>query len=99
MEKRLPIAMVVELAAVNGQSANGSELTYTDNISAHGACVVSARPWQPGIQVEVKSLKDQVALRGKVVHCEKRGDDRFSVGLTFQGHRVSWSTYNTYAGA
>jgi hypothetical protein len=40
MEKRLPIAIVVKLAPVNGQSTSQSELTYTDNISAHGACII-----------------------------------------------------------
>jgi PilZ domain len=97
MEKRLPIAIVVNLAQVQGLSANGTELTYTDNISAHGACVVSSRAWQPGEVAEVTSLKDRVALRGRVIYCEKRGDERYGVGLSFHGRRVTWSTYNLYA--
>jgi hypothetical protein len=98
MEKRLPIAIVVNLAPVNGQPASQPELTYTDNISAHGACVVSSRAWKPGELAEVISLKDQIALRGKVVHCEKRFDARYIVGLSFNGLRVTWSSYRTYAG-
>jgi PilZ domain len=97
MEKRLPIAIVVHLAQVQEHHANGKELTYTDNISAHGACVVSSRPWQPGEVAEVTSLKDKVSLRGRVVHCQKRPDDRYGIGLTFQGRRVTWSTYSTYS--
>lgn len=99
MEKRLPIAVVVNLRQVHGPSANGTELTYTDNISAHGACVVSSRPWNPGDTAEVTSFKDQITLRGKVVHCEKRGDHHYRVGLTFQGSQVTWATYRTYARA
>lgn len=98
MEKRLPIAIVVNLAPVNGRSTSQSELTYTDNISAHGACIISSRAWKPGELAEVMSLKDQIALRGKVVHCEKRSDARYIVGLSFNGLRVTWSTYSTYAG-
>jgi hypothetical protein len=98
MEKRLPIAVVVNLAPVNGQPARQPELTYTDNISAHGACVVSMRAWKPGELAEVISLKDQIALRGKVVHCEKRSDARYIVGLSFNGLRVTWASYRTYAG-
>lgn len=98
MEKRLPIAIVVNLAPVNGHSATQPELTYTDNISAHGACVVSTRSWKPGELAEAISLKDQIALRGKVVHCEKRSDARYIVGLSFSGRRVTWSGYRTYAG-
>jgi hypothetical protein len=98
MEKRLPIAIVVNLATVNGQPASQPELTYTDNISAHGACVVSSRAWKPGELAEVISLKDQIALRGKVAHCEKRSDARYIVGLSFNGLRVTWASYRTYAG-
>src|SRR6266566_5436732 len=46
MEKRLPIAMIVNLA--RAQNRNGTELTYTDNVSPQGACIVCNHPWQPG---------------------------------------------------
>jgi hypothetical protein len=98
MEKRLPIAIVVKLVPVNGHIASQPELTYTHNISAHGACVASTRAWKPGELAEIVSLKDQIALRGKVVHCEKRSDAHYIVGLSFNGHGVSWSSYRTYAG-
>lgn len=98
MEKRLPIAIVVHLKEVQGQPANKPELTYTDNISAHGVCVVSSRFWKPGEAAEVTSLKDHVTLRGKVMHCEKRGDGRYGVGLTFNGYQVTWSRFRAYAG-
>lgn len=97
MEKRLPIAVVVHLGQVQDQSTDGTELTYTDNISAHGACVVSKRPWRPGEVAEIRSLKDQVTLRGKVAHCRKRSDNRYVVGLTFQGPHGAGSIYRNYA--
>lgn len=70
MEKRLAIAMIVNLA--RAQNHNGNGLTYTDNVSAHGACIVSNHPWQPGELAEITSMLDQIAMRGKVVHCRKR---------------------------
>jgi hypothetical protein len=97
MEKRLPIAVVVHLGPVQDQSADRTELTYTDNISAHGACVVSKRPWRPGEVAEIKSLKDQITLRGKVAHCRKRSDNRYVVGLTFQGPYGTGTIYRNYA--
>jgi hypothetical protein len=99
MEKRIPIALVVHLAQPKAQSGNGTELTYTDNVSAHGACVVSSRAWQLGELAEVTSLKDESTLRGKVIHCHKRTDDRYRVGLTFLGRTVSWVNYSNYADA
>jgi hypothetical protein len=97
MEKRLPIAVVVHLVPVQDQSADRTELTYTDNISAHGACAVSKRPWRPGEVAEIKSLKEQITLRGKVAHCRKRSDNRYVVGLTFQSPHGTGSIYRSYA--
>ena len=90
MEKRLPIAMIVNLA--RAQNRNGTELTYTDNVSAHGACIVSNHPWQPGELAEITSMFDQIAMRGKVAHCRKRRDDQYTIGLSFPCE-VVWSIY------
>jgi hypothetical protein len=98
MEKRLPIAIVVRLTQAQGPPANGAELTCTDNVSAHGARVVSSRPWQPGEVAQVTSLKDEITIRGKVVYCQKLPDDRYLIGMNFQDRRVTWSAYRTYSG-
>jgi PilZ domain len=97
MEKRLPIAIVVQLAHAQSQPHDGTELTYTDNVSAHGARVVSYRPWQAGELVQITSLKDTTTLPGKVVYCRKLLDDRYCIGVQFQGQRVTWSAYKTYS--
>jgi hypothetical protein len=97
MEKRLPIAVVVHVAGVPENPDNAAELTYTENVSAHGTCVITNRPWQPGELAQVTSFKEQIALRGKVVHCRKCCHDRYAVGLTFQGCDVFWRTYRNYA--
>jgi PilZ domain len=98
MEKRLPIAMLVNLASAQAQGVAGAELTYTNNVSAHGACVVSNRSWQPGEVAEITSLLDQIAMRGKVVYCHKCDEDRYAVGLSFQNSAVIWSIYMKYSG-
>jgi hypothetical protein len=98
MEKRLPIAIVVRLTQAQDQPVNGAELTCTDNVSAHGARVVSGRPWQPGEAAQVTSLKDEITICGKVVYCQKLPDDRYLIGLNFQDRRVTWSAYRTYSG-
>jgi len=98
-EKRLPIAIVVQLAQVeDGLSPRGLELTFTDNISAHGACVVSSRPWEPGELVDLTSLKDQITLCGKVMHCQKRNHNLYAIGVQFDKHAVTWPTFRTYTG-
>jgi hypothetical protein len=97
MEKRLPVAVVVHLGDVQDDPVNAAELTYTENVSAHGACVISKRAWQPGEPAQVTSFKEQAALRGKVVHCRKCNNDRYVVGLTFEGCEITWEIYRNYA--
>ena len=97
MEKRIPIAIVVRLTRAQDQPARGPELTYTDNISAHGVRVVSSRPWQIGEVAQVTSLKDETTIRGKVVYCQKLMDDRYCIGLNFHERPVTWSAYRAYS--
>jgi len=94
MEKRVPIAIVVHLARA---AAAGPELTHTDNISAHGAGIISSRRWKPGEIAEVTSLNDRITLRGRVAHCAKREEGRYYVGLYFNEQEVTWNPYVRYA--
>lgn len=96
MEKRLPIMIVVRLMRVQEHTVDGDELTYTDNISAHGARVISDRAWQAGEAAVVTSLKDESSIRGKVVYCQKLPDNRYCVGLAFQNGGIPWSNARTY---
>jgi hypothetical protein len=95
MEKRLPLSIVVNLVPVATPSSDENELTYTDNVSDHGACVVSSHPWQRGEIAEVTSLLGRISLRGRVVHCRECGDDRYAIGLKFQ-NAVLWPAYCTH---
>lgn len=95
MEKRIPIAIVVHLTRVLDPAANAPELAYTENISAHGACFISSHSWDLDEVVEVTSLKDQIALRGRVVHCQKRSGSHYAVGLAFKGQQINWFKYRT----
>jgi hypothetical protein len=99
MEKRIPIAIVVRLTHGQDKAARDPELTYTDNVSAHGARVVSSRPWQIGEVAQVTSLKDEITLSGRVAYCLMLPDNRYFIGLNFQDRRVTWSAYRTYSGA
>lgn len=98
MEKRVPVAIVVHLAPAENYSAEELELTYTDNISAHGACVISVRPWKAGEMAEVTSLNDRITLLGRVAYCQKRTKGRYDIGLYFQDREVTWNPCAKYAG-
>jgi hypothetical protein len=96
-EKRLPIAVVVCLASIKRPHGAGEEKTYTENVSLHGARVISREPWQPGEEAQVTPLKYGTPARGKVVYCRRLSTDRYFVGLNFLQHPVHWSSF-TYPG-
>ena len=90
--KRVPIVIVVRLMRAD-LAAEGQESTYTDNVSAHGARIISRHPWQPGEEVQVTSVKDGTAIRGSVVYCQQLETGGFCLGLNFREHAVPWSSY------
>jgi len=97
MNKRVAIAIVVHLARIQDGPEDTPELTHTENVSAHGACVVSRRPWHRGELAQVTSFGEQIRLRAKVIHCRRFSADRYVVGLTVQGHEVTWLTFRNCA--
>ena len=72
----------------------GAELAYTDNVSLHGARVVSSIAWQPGEHANIEPLKDGSPMRGQVVYCQSLGDS-FFVGFKFQ-EPLTWSPFVRY---
>ena len=98
MERRLPIIIMVRLAQTERAGTDEEEKTYTDNVSTHGARVFSRRSWQPGDQVMVTPVNQESATCGNVVYCQRLADDRYGIGVTFQGPPVTWSALHKYDG-
>jgi hypothetical protein len=81
-EKR--IAKAVE---VMGYRSDGSSLpkgTFTENISAHGARIVTKSGLEPGGTIEIHSPYEGFRLHGRVVYCQPLFGERFAVGLIRQ---------------
>ena len=98
-ERRLPIVVVVRLAALEQVSGESHERTHTDNISSHGVRVLSTRPWQPGQHAEIIPENDEPPMRGEVVYCHRLDNDRFYVGVRFPHSRIPWSALQRYDGS
>jgi len=97
LERRHPIIVVVRLAHADHAGTHGEEMTYTDNISAHGARVFSKHPWQPGDEVMVTPVNDETTC-GNVVYCQRLPDDRYGIGAKFKDGLVTWSAMRRYDG-
>ena len=96
-ERRIPIIVVVRLSRP-GNLVSSEEEAHTDNISAHGARVVSGHPWCPGEQAQVGPLKGERPIRGEVVYCQSVANARFCVGFRFQ-EELEWAVLERYDGA
>src|ERR1700747_2095465 len=95
-ERRLPIIVVVSLADLGRTTTDGSEWTYTDNVSAHGARVFSKRLWQPGDEVTIAPYNEETT-HGNVVYCQRMADGRCFIGVKFK-NQVAWSIVRRYDG-
>jgi hypothetical protein len=88
IEKRIPMQVPVHL--VNAKGRRESEKVITENVSPHGARVVTKRAWRPGEASQLAPLTDEFQLTARVVYCHSRDDKSFSVGLEFSEARVQW---------
>jgi hypothetical protein len=95
MERRLPIVVLVRLAMAERAGTDGEERAYTDNISAHGASILSGHSWQLGDRVRVTPVNEESTACGKVVYCHKWADNHYEIGVQFQD-RSMWSALRRY---
>lgn len=97
IEKRLLIMVAVRLEPAQGVGTNGQEKAYIDNISPHGARVISRHPWQVGDVVKLTSLNEG-PVSGQVVYCQSLSDERHAIGVHIVGPRIPWSLVERFWG-
>jgi hypothetical protein len=87
-EPRLPMQLPVN---VSGHSlVPGVERTFTRDVSARGACVVSARRWDPGDRLLLASSPGDFYAVARVAYCRPIPDEGFRVGLEFLEPSGQW---------
>jgi hypothetical protein len=79
LEKRTARVVPVELSRVDEPLLK--ETAFTENLSPHGARVVTEREWHPGTIVLITSFKAALKSRAQIVYCEPLGMGRFAVGV------------------
>jgi len=85
--------LLVCITSIQTAARRGEEKTYTENVSLHGARVISQRPWQPGEEAQVTPLKYGTPVRGRVVYCKRTRWIAYFVGLKLPHHPVYWSSF------
>jgi len=88
IEKRLPTSVPVYLASLDEPRAR--ERALTENVSPHGARVVSQRSWRSGEESLIAPLTGEFPQVGRVIYCLPTARQRFCLGVEFPSRAVKW---------
>ena len=80
LERRTSARVGLELSSLDEPSVR--EITFTRNVSRHGACALTKNRWAPNNSIQVRFLNEGVRERARIAYCNKFGDV-FAVGLQF----------------
>jgi hypothetical protein len=81
MEARIPTRVGLELSGPDEPLIY--EITFTENVSRHGARVVTKRRWSPNDSVLVKLPQEYLPSRARITYCQPLKGDEFAMGLQF----------------
>src|SRR5882724_9302242 len=81
MEARIPTRIGLALSGPDEPLIY--ETTFTDNVSSHGARVVTKRRWSPNTSVLVKLPQESLPSRARITYCQPLTGDEFAMGLQF----------------
>ena len=87
-ESRIAFKMFVKLA----DPATGAfEITSTIDVSCHGARLLTKSLWNRNQNLSVQPIRGSLASRGRVAHCEMRGDGSYEIGLELYSSTEDWT--------
>jgi hypothetical protein len=87
-EKRIPMEVAVQIAGHSEMP--GVEMTFTENVSARGARVLSSRRWNRDDLLVIGMPRGDFRSPARVAYCHREGE-HFAIGLEFlqpEGHWV-----------
>ena len=88
MEARIPTRVGLELSGPDESPIY--EITFTENVSRHGARVVTKRRWSPNDSVLVKLPQESLPFRARITYCQPLKGDEFAMGLKFSLVVYDW---------
>jgi len=87
-ERRIPMEIPV---LIDGhRRAPGSESTFTENVSARGARVVSVRRWEQGEPLIFASRTGEFRSAARVAYCQPLQSEGFAIGVEFLEPNGRW---------
>jgi hypothetical protein len=86
-EKR--ILMEIPVFIDGHHDAPGLESTFTENVSARGARVISVRRWVPGEPLKFASRTGEFRSSARVAYCQTQSEG-FAIGVEFLNPKGRW---------
>jgi hypothetical protein len=87
-EERVPLTVRVDLCSLDVRHRTQEGLT--ENISAHGARVVSNNPLRLNERLNLWALPGDFRARARVVYCEPVEHNSFAIGLQLLATTGDW---------
>ena len=87
LEERKYMRVGVDLCSVNVRTPAHSGVT--DNVSRHGARVLTSKPLRPNERLDLRSMLGSYRSRARVVYCVPEGE-MYAVGLQFYASAGDW---------
>lgn len=91
IEKRVPIEVAVHICG--DERTPGVEETFTENVSARGARVITGRGWRMNDLLMLASACDFQTV-ARVAYCQPRRGEGFAIGLEFLEPVGSWVVHS-----
>jgi len=91
-ERRIPMEIGVYLEG--NRQVPGAESTFTENVSANGARVVSVRRWEPDDRLVFASRSGDFRSAARVAYCQPLQGDGFAIGVEFLEPSGRWVVQN-----
>jgi hypothetical protein len=88
VERRIPMEIPVLLDG--HRRMPGTESTFTENVSARGARVVSTRRWELGERLTFASRTGEFRSSARVAYCHPLQGDGFAIGVEFLEPKGRW---------
>src|SRR5882724_3187133 len=88
MEARVPTRVGLELSGPDEPLIY--EITFPENVSRHGARVLTKRRWSPNDSVLVKLPQECLPSRARITYLQPLTGDEFAMGLQFSSVVYDW---------
>ncbi|MGB8476206.1 MAG: PilZ domain-containing protein [Candidatus Acidiferrum sp.] len=84
------ISMEIPVVLDGHRRMPGTESTFTENVSARGARVVSTRRWEQGERLTFVLRTGEFRSSARVAYCHPLQGDGFAVGVEFLEPKGRW---------